>query len=168
MAGTNEIGSVEGQLVGLPLAGPETFTIQQLAYLKKALGLDETVLWEGNSDNDIMLSESIANFERIGILFSISAAYSQGNDNYGGKWAFFEAGDLVITRKFCVSDNMNDGSNRNTLIFRNKSYNIGSDNRTLTLAGQTQLYYNGTSWSVASRGNNIYKIIGIHRIAGGN
>lgn len=26
MAGTNEMGSVEGQLVGLPLAGPETFS----------------------------------------------------------------------------------------------------------------------------------------------
>lgn len=43
MAGTNEMGSVEGQLVGLPLAGPESFTIQQLAYLRTALNLGS---WE--------------------------------------------------------------------------------------------------------------------------
>ena len=43
MAGTNEMGSVEGQLVGLPLAGPETFSVQQLAYLRTALNLGNWV-----------------------------------------------------------------------------------------------------------------------------
>ena len=35
----NEIMSVEGQLVGMPLAGPESFSQQQLDYLRTALGL---------------------------------------------------------------------------------------------------------------------------------
>lgn len=35
----NEIMSVEGQLVGMPLAGPESFSQQQLDYLKRALGI---------------------------------------------------------------------------------------------------------------------------------
>lgn len=36
----NEIMSVEGQLVGMPLAGPESFSQQQLDYLKRALGVE--------------------------------------------------------------------------------------------------------------------------------
>lgn len=36
---SNEIMSVEGQLVGMPLAGPESFSQQQLDYLRSALGL---------------------------------------------------------------------------------------------------------------------------------
>lgn len=44
----NEIMSVEGQLVGMPLAGPESFTTEQIAYLKRLMGIDETVLWEGS------------------------------------------------------------------------------------------------------------------------
>lgn len=37
---SNEIMSMEGQLVGMPLAGPETFSPQQLDYLKRALGVE--------------------------------------------------------------------------------------------------------------------------------
>ena len=48
MPENNQILSVEGQLVGMPLAGPESFSAEQLAYLKRALGVDETVLWEGS------------------------------------------------------------------------------------------------------------------------
>ena len=36
---SNEIMSVEGQLIGMPLAGPESFSQQQLDYLRTALGL---------------------------------------------------------------------------------------------------------------------------------
>lgn len=41
MPESNEIMSVEGQLCGIPLAGPESFTPQQLAYLRTALGLGD-------------------------------------------------------------------------------------------------------------------------------
>ena len=162
----NRVLQVEGPVdivagPGIVIDNPDGNTLR----MSQAYPTDETVLWEGSANDNIILSESIANFERIGIFFSISAAYLQGNDNYGGKWAFFEAGDLTVTKKFCVSDNMNNGDRRNTLIFRNRSYTVSNDNRTLTLAGTTQLYYNGSSWSTATRGGNIYKVIGIHRIA---
>lgn len=39
MPENNQILSVESQLVGLPLAGPESFSAQQLDYLRTALGL---------------------------------------------------------------------------------------------------------------------------------
>lgn len=39
MADNNNIMSLEGQLVGMPLAGPESFSQQQLDYLRTALGL---------------------------------------------------------------------------------------------------------------------------------
>ena len=47
MPENNQLLSVEGQLVGMPLAGPESFSQAQLDYLKRALGVDETVLFEG-------------------------------------------------------------------------------------------------------------------------
>ncbi len=40
MPENNNIMSLEGQLVGLPLAGPESFSAQQLDYLKRALGVE--------------------------------------------------------------------------------------------------------------------------------
>jgi len=43
---SNEIMSVEGQLVGMPLAGPESFSQQQLDYLKTALGF----VWQDISE----------------------------------------------------------------------------------------------------------------------
>lgn len=36
---SNEIMSLKGQLCGIPLAGPESFSQQQLDYLRTALGL---------------------------------------------------------------------------------------------------------------------------------
>ena len=70
---SNEIMSVEGQLVGIPLAGPESFSQQQLDYLKRSLGVDETVLWEVSPNVGITsasLSESIANFEQIEVWWA--------------------------------------------------------------------------------------------------
>ena len=74
MPENNNIMSLEGQLVGMPLAGPESFSSEQLAYLKRALGVDETVLWENASGAlSFTTSESINNFERI-IIYMKSAA----------------------------------------------------------------------------------------------
>lgn len=68
MPENNQILSLEGQLIGLPLAGPESFTPQQLAYLKRALGVDETVLWTGEASGasaTMSLSEAFTNFKRV-------------------------------------------------------------------------------------------------------
>lgn len=75
----NEIMSLEGQLCGIPLAGPESFSQQQLDYLKRALGVDETVLYDGGaagykpgtgsgaSNVIVQLNEAITNFDRVRI-----------------------------------------------------------------------------------------------------
>lgn len=68
---SNEILSLNGQLCGIPLAGPESFSQQQLDYLKRALGVDETVLWEGAfkyGDSAIILSEAPSHFTYIDII----------------------------------------------------------------------------------------------------
>ena len=79
MPENNQILSVEGQLVGMPLAGPESFSQQHLDYLKRALGVDETVLWENSSgstaESGISLSESPYNFEKL----AITAIDNNGN-----------------------------------------------------------------------------------------
>ena len=60
--------SVAGQLVGIPAekySGTNGVTVDQN---NKTIGLDETVLWEGElgaTGTDITLSESIKNFKRV-------------------------------------------------------------------------------------------------------
>ena len=73
MPENNQILSVEGQLVGLPLAGPESFSAQQLDYLKRALGVDETVLWKGTAASSVTCSESVSNFERIRVWMNVNS-----------------------------------------------------------------------------------------------
>ena len=66
---SNEVLSVEHQLVGLPLAGPESFSAEQLAYLKRALGVDETVLFESDTAaSSFTTSEPIENFKSIKVV----------------------------------------------------------------------------------------------------
>lgn len=68
MPENNQMMSVEGQLVGMPLAGPESFSQQQLDYLKRALGVDETVLYDNGTTSSATLSERMYNFERIKVF----------------------------------------------------------------------------------------------------
>jgi hypothetical protein len=75
MPENNQILSVEGQLIGMPTAGPESFSAQQLDYLKRALGVDETVLWEDadgqafGNNKAFNTSESPLNFSEIRIYW---------------------------------------------------------------------------------------------------
>ena len=65
MPENNNIMSVEGQLVGMPLAGPQSFSQAQLDYLKRALGVDETVLWSGSISFNVTVNESVYNFKKL-------------------------------------------------------------------------------------------------------
>ena len=130
MPENNQMMSVEGQLVGMPLAGPESFSQQQLDYLKRALGVDETVLWTGDDTitpvcSTFTLSEYASNFERI-----MFYGYTYQNTR-------------VIYECPGPKDNLSTGK-----------FVYGADAR----------YSGGTT----TQGASIYKIIGIHRIAGGN
>ena len=166
MAGTNEMGSVEGQLVGLPLAGPETFTIQQLAYLKRALGLDETVLWDGGSTPaySVNLTEAATNFERIRITIA-----PEGSDNQyssfveinpsasNATWGLLGGNGaanawLTMIRTVLSNNNLTLTSNCR------KSISFGSYTATTTTLTAT----------TTTNPTVILKVVGIHRIAGGN
>ena len=167
MAEENEMGSVEGQLVGLPLAGPETFTIQQLAYLKKALGLDETLLWSGKEVSEgasITLSELQTNFEYL--VFGLSGVSDREPIEYKVK----VQSDYVATCEVLSMDgnyvfrwivNLFGDANDLTKISIVRSTGIRT-----SLAGASP-----TSFTPATTGTyscGLLYIKGVHRIAGGD
>ena len=176
MAGTNEMGSVEGQLVGLPLAGPETFTIQQLAYLKRALGVDETVLWNDTSwvttgdvtagTNSGTLSEAITNFERIRVYYTrarldSTSLPSQMSEEYDCSTISGQSGLCLISAVFLPTD-------RNSLRIADTLLTFSGTTVTETDGGQCNVTASTGSYDKTKVYLHPYKVVGIHRIAGGN
>lgn len=167
MAGTNEMGSVERQLVGLPLAGPETFTIQQLAYLKRALGLDETLLWSGKeaaAGTVITLSELQTNFEYL--VFGISGVYDREPVEYKVKVqpAYFSTLEVLSMDGNYVFRwllNLLGDSTNLTKISIARSTGIRT-----SLAGASPTAFTPATTGTYSCG--LLYIKGVHRIAGGN
>ena len=162
MPENNNIMSLEGQLVGMPLAGPESFSQQQLDYLKRALGVDETVLWESTpSASSITLSETAEHFERIKIFYRVNDLI------YGSTEAIVMGGSQNI--------GMSVGGNYGTQFIA--KWGIYALNGTSLGPTQTKnaMEFNtnsaGGTVSVQYESVNafyILKVVGIHRIAGGN
>lgn len=168
MPDNNNIMSMEGQIVGMPLAGPESFSQQQLEYLKRALGVDETVLWSGfktdipnTGVSSYTLSELASNFERIKIMYVL-----QSND-----WV-----QTTIGNAGCGSVEFVYGRS-NTYIHSVMNGASSTDSFTLYDIDTNIYNMNTLTWGVKSvlRGQasngvwfHITKIVGIHRIAGGN
>lgn len=170
MAGTNEMGSVEGQLVGLPLAGPETFTIQQLAYLKRALGVDETVLWSGSLSGDLnngwsaTLSELATNFEKIRICYAKTPGSTDTADRGWGTMEFYTSDLSTLGNIVTIFSAMRSGTNLFVLFTQIDGWNTLN----LTSNGGFQERPNVAGTISASARCYPFRIIGIHRIAGGN
>lgn len=173
MAESNQMMSVEGQLVGLPLAGPESFSQQQLKYLKRSLGVDETVLYEGVPGTayggSIVISEPITNFRSYKIYLRnterqlqsvIERFVDTSNNGNCNNWVTLESfqaginnGDFFTVNSGCAT--------------------WSSDWKTLSYSGGWAAWANNSAgWrhlsTDASNLPYIQKIIGIHRIAGGN
>ena len=155
MPENNQILSVEGQLCGIPLAGPESFSQQQLDYLKRALGVDETVLWEeatgASQSTSCTCSEPLTNFELVLIIFKTNDQYKQCAIYPGDSSGFPYS--VVSTYS-------------GTIYSKNSMWSPDADHLTLTRSACTESKNYGTV-------NNtdviwIAKIVGIHRIAGGN
>lgn len=163
--------SLEGQLVGMPLAGPESFSQQQLDYLKRALGVDETVLWEGSlgpitSNGTLTLSETPSNFEKLRFEYNPSA---------GG--AFLEETCLVKSADTGTILSFSPGiwtvgSQSDYTLYIDRLVAKVYDTTPTTLNyfsnGVCQSISGSSSGSTNSRGVKLLKIVGIHRIAGGN
>lgn len=158
MPENNNIMSLEGQLVGMPLAGPESFSQQQLDYLKRALGLDETVLWENASGalDSVPLNETLSHFECVDIVWTDWSSssctrvsrYMANSENFmlDGTWAGSSASILI----WSIAMVPNAGK---TELSKNFA-------RHITLNAP----------STVNQANNvrIIKVVGIHRISGGN
>lgn len=166
MSENNQMMSVEGQLVGLPLAGPESFSQQQLAYLKRALGVDETVLWSGDDTwtgvcTGFTLSEKAINFDRLRFY-----GYT-----YQGTRVMYECpAPKVATSALSVSYSYYcAGEDNNPAQCRQANYST-TDGLTFTISTQKFVYGSDPRYSGGNttQGASIYKIVGIHRIAGGN
>lgn len=165
MPENNQMMSVEGQLVGMPLAGPESFSQQQLDYLKRAMGIDETVLYDGNGSttNNASLSESPFNFERLDIIVGdssgnyepvkismITKEYS-GSNYFTTTYASGLLNSYIIVIRFTLSTT-------GISVTKEVDYKVSFDSGTsATIAHNTATFM-----------NCIYKVVGIHRIAGGN
>ena len=166
MPENNNIMSLEGQLVGMPLAGPESFSQQQLDYLKRALGVDETVLFEdltadGTVVASVVLSETSTNFEEIEITVGWK----------GGSTSVSAPGRIIFK---CKPDGIYYGFG-GLVGCDNSSHfvlgGIGTSGTTLALKNVIDVYSSNLSTITPQSFNNIlkvYKVVGIHRIAGGN
>ena len=166
MAENNKMMSVEGQLVGLPLAGPESFSQNQLEYLKRALGVDETVLYEADSVTNntagqiFSLNESVLNFERIRITVD-NMEFS--NRPCTQEYTVLNSSSIFITPNL----------NGDTPILLNIPYAVYSINSDGNLVCQRRGLLYGTidrplHTDADNRGYCLMKVVGIHRISGGN
>lgn len=156
MPENNNIMSIEGQLVGMPLAGPESFSQQQLDYLKRALGVDETVLWTGEASGvkaTMNLSEAYTNFERLRFV-----TY-EGNASIPYWWSEVCTNGTLLYPSYVRT---NSASDELAGMWTLQSSN---DNKTLTIS-VAAIRKNGGNQ--VSNSGKIMKIVGIHRIAGGN
>lgn len=150
MSENNQMMSVEGQLCGMPLAGPESFSQQQLDYLKRALGIDETVLWSGTAiDGTITLSEALSNFNEVEVWMEGTIESTKSIFRYDGTVG-------KITASFPKG-----GTNKNY-----EYLTVWSVSGTTITFGYTVIP--ALNASTVYKEVRIVKVVGIHRIAGGN
>ena len=165
MPESNKIMSVEGQLVGMPLAGPESFSAQQLDYLKRALGVDETVLFESSNGGvtSFTTSEPIENFSEIWFYvkggedadFPVAKAIlPMGFTDYSANVAICYGSPYSLTGSLAITWTTRFTRSGNAFTFTS-SYYGGGHNTT-----PTANVNNNIGW--------VFKVVGIHRIAGGN
>ena len=160
-----QINSVAGQLVGLPLAGPESFSQQQLDYLKRALGVDETVLWENTSGTKTTsgsLSEPMSNFEYI-------VFYAINNDNQCVPSTRYHVNSTFLSS---ISGNLGVSiggvcfnTNGTPLI---KAAQLTATNSTWSLVTTVDYVLGNTTKTTDMNRCWPSRIVGIHRISGGN
>lgn len=160
----NEIMSVEGQLIGMPTAGPESFSQQQLDYLKRALGVDETVLYDKTdaqgatlSSPTITLSETYKNFSRLKVYWKTwNSLYSRVVSEFD-----LEMDNASFT---CIGGFFSSSTIPSTFVINLTPNSAGT---VLTFDKGKFAGLNTTSMSDATN-SLVYKVVGINRISGGN
>lgn len=163
MPENNNIMSLEGQLVGLPLAGPESFSAQQLDYLKRALGVDETVLWSNDSgvvpsnNTAFNTSESPLNFKEIRV-------YWRPYPSHYTRYNSFDPNDG--TDGFTLCQPYKGGGA--IIRFPYSHMQVSSTGLTVQSSGAGVLSIEVNKVTAQNLEGKVYKIVGVGRIAGGN
>lgn len=158
MSENNQMMSLEGQLVGMPLAGPESFSQQQLEYLKRALGVDETVLWDNGTTTSATLSENISHFERIRFYF----VRGDGRQFVQEVTGTSDEGSIILYHAVAYTNGW--------LSIFSYRYTVNGTSFSPTEYLKEVACQTGTT-TVTVRTTSaptIVKVVGIHRISGGN
>lgn len=157
-----QINSVAGQLVGVPVG--QVYTAGKgivIDNVNKTVRTDETVLFTNNGGtSQATLSESPFNFERIKLLIGENnSAYSLEE-----KTVWMMPNSTYFNLQF-VTGQVN-------CYVANIRYTISGNTITADKVFDTKINYDtGTSFSFehnTSLLNNIWKVIGVNRISGGN
>ena len=164
MSENNQILSIGNQLVGMPLAGPESFSQEQIEYLKRAMGIDETVLFESNTAvSTFTTSEPIENFEELKVIVKATEGNSSTmkaisllpvTSDYSSAIAFTFLSKYQLSGTWVLNWAAKYTRSGNTFTLSDVRYE-GANNNTQAAGGNNSVGY-------------VYKVIGIHRIAGGN
>ena len=152
MPENNQILSVEGQLIGMPTAGPESFSAEQLAYLKRALGVDETVLWEGTPTTSMTLSETPANFEYLRVYVTRDSGVQL-------------VGLAAATSNYLTFGMLHYDNSEGSVMQEITAAYTSSNGTTFTLVKTARRWYNGTTvgGNVGISNSYITKIVGVNR-----
>lgn len=173
---SQELMSVEGQLVGMPLAGPESFSQQQLDYLKRALGVDETVLYESSSStgskSPITLSENWANFKKLRFIGRLNDSDATGAPLV---WEFdtsvLSVGSYL---NFHASVINNVASTSSGAYMRTSVEQLNSTTGITHLKTYSYSFSTASTPAITTQSNDawgqifFFKVIGVGRINGGN
>lgn len=134
---------------------PTNLTSAQMMALKVALGIDETVLWEGTATNSCTISEAFSNFEKIRL--TLVEAY------YGGTTEVTIGPTNVSSWSAMIPFSGSAG-----LIF----FKLALSGTTLSVSKSklmgTEYDENNANWAYSINSeykNALLKVVGVHRIA---
>ena len=105
MPENNQILSVEGQLVGMPLAGPESFSQQQLDYLKTALGFVWLDVSEEVSTSGTGLQLLYMPATGVCVLTIVRTANITGTNTLGTIPASYRPATSIISASAALNNN---------------------------------------------------------------
>ena len=158
MPESNELLSAGAALIGMPLAGPESFSQQQLDYLKRALGVDETVLWTGSASGasaTMSLSEAFTNFERVRFYID------EGNSNIPYQTSECETNGNALY----LYPSYTRTNSASALLNGLWTIQSSNDHKTFTINIAVLRTNGGTQGTNSAK---FVKVVGVHRISGGN
>lgn len=168
MPESNELLSAGAQLIGMPLAGPESFSEQQLTYLKRALGVDETELFYDATNHNVstteefVMSESIWNFSKVRVILD--------NMEFAGRFCTLEIDLKGTDTSSTFITPWKNASDTPTFNIPWARFNINSSGN-IKYTARGLLYgsfSNPQTTTGTSRGYRVFRVVGIGRISGGN